>query len=337
MNLKTDNTFKLYSTNLYSVKADSLVCSIGRKTIDGTDNIFAVVEPQNPVLIYTDNSSLHAWPSMNLGREFLERKGEIVGKQQQEILSTFRGLIFNYPDYQLNVEFTKDNSIISCDIIRVRGGYKRKSPYFGYAPFGVDFIEFIPNGEVKIIKQISTPDDYDTFVIKETPKIGQVLSRKFSGVCFLDAMDLEDFIDGVSRTHTMYGSYNWKEVKGENSSDFRINSLELSINLKRHLAKLYNKTNLYYREFQVISHASFDPGPDDCYESTDEYIWAAFSFDESYLLSFLSKMASVASFTYKEDYFDSQIEIRFREEMTKNKFEELTGIHLFKLIEKTSG
>lgn len=332
-----EGTFKLYSTNLYNIKADSLICSIAKKEIDGIDNIFSVIEPQELSLMHMDNSSLHVgyWP--NLGREFLERKGVIEGKERLDILSTFRGLIFNYPDNQLNVEFKNDNTNISCDIIRVRGGYKRESPYFGYAPFGVDFIEFAPNGEVKIIKQISKPDEYDTFVIKETPKIGQVLSRKFSGVCFLDAIDLEDFIDGVSRTYTMYGSYNWKEVKGEKNSDSRIDYLELSINLKRHLAKLYSTTNLYYREFQVISHASFDPGPDDCYESTDKYMWAAFSFDESYLLSFLSKMASVASFTYKEDYFDSQIEIRFREEMTKSKFEELTGIHLFELIEKTSG
>ena len=323
-------TFKLYSTNLYSVKADSLVCSIGEKTIDGIDNIFAVVEPQNPVLMYMDNSSLHVGYS-NLGREFLERKGEIEGKQQQEILSTFRGLIFNYPDYQLNVEFKKDNSNISCDIIRVRGGYKRQFPYFGYAPFGVDFIEFTPNGEVKIIKQISNPDEYDTFVIKEIPKIGQVLSSN------LDAIDLEDYIDGVKRSYLGRGSYNWNEVKGEINSDSQISHLDLNTNLRHHLAKLYNRTNLHYRKYQVISHASFDPGYDDWYESTDKLVWAAFSFDESYLLNFLAKVASVSTFTFERDYFGGHIEIRFNDVITKSKFEELTGIHLFELISHTSG
>lgn len=325
-------TFKLYSTNLYSVKADSLVCSIGEKNIDGIDNIFAVVEPQNPVLMYMDNRSLHVGYSINLGREFLERKGKIEGKQQQEILSTFRGLIFNYPDYQLNVEFKKDESNISCDIIRVRGGYKRKPPYFGYAPFGVDFIEFAPNGEVKIIKQISNPDEYDTFVIKETPKIGQVLSRN------LDAIDLEDYIDGVKRSYQGRGIYNWKEVKGEINSPDSFSYLDLYINLEHHHARLHYSENLDYREYEVISHASFDPGPEECYESTDKFIWAAFSFDESYLLNFLAKVASVSTFTFKQcGYSQSKIEMRFNDVMTKSEFEELTGIHLFELISHTSG
>ena len=284
-----------------------------------------------------DNSSLHVGFSPYLGREFLERKGVVEDDKRQEILSFYRGLIFNYPECQLTVEFNKDNSKIICDIIRVRGGFQRKSPYFGYAPFAIDFIVFAPNGEVQIVKQISPPNEYDTFVIKEIPKIGQVLYRKFAGIRSLDAIDLEDYIDGVSRSYAMCGTYNWKNVKGDISHDSRLSSLDLQIDLKHHLATLYNTTNLYYREFQVISHASFDPGPDDCYESRDNYIWAAFSFDESFLLNFLAKMATVSTLTFEKGYFDSKIVFTFNDIMTKSKFEEMTGIHLSELIEETSG
>ena len=331
------NTFNLYSENLYRIKADSLICSISNRCIEGVENIFAVIEPHKLSLMEMDNSSLHVGFSPYLGREFLERKGVVEDDKRQEILSFYRGLIFNYPECQLTVEFNKDNSKIICDIIRVRGGFQRKSPYFGYAPFAIDFIVFAPNGEVQIVKQISTPDEYDTFVIKEIPKIGQVLYRKFAGIRSLDAIDLEDYIDGVSRSYTMCGTYNWKNVKGDISHDSRLSSLDLQIDLKHHLATLYNTTNLYYREFQVISHASFDPGPDDCYESRDKYIWAAFSFDESFLLNFLAKMATVSTFTFEKGYFDSKIVFTFNDVMTKSKFEELTGIHLSELIEETSG
>ncbi len=336
MNLER-RLFQLYSENLYRIKADSLICSISNRCIEGVNNTFAVIEPRNLALMDMDNSSLHVGNWINNGREFLERKGIIGEEKRQDILSFYRGLILNYPECQLVAEFNKDNSKITCDVIRVRGGFQRKSPYFGYAPFAIEFIVFASNGEVQIVKQISNPDEYDTFVIKEVPKIGQVLSRKFAGVCFLDAIDLEDFIDGVSRSYTMCGSYNWKNVKGDINSDSRIYSLELSINLKHHIAKLYNATNLHYREYQVISHASFDPGPDDCYESRDKYIWAAFSYDEAFLLDFLAKMASVSTFSFEKDYFDSKIVFTFNDVMTKSQFEELTGIHLSELIEETTG
>lgn len=336
MNLE-GSTFNLYSENLHRIKADSLICSISNRYIEGVENIFAVIEPHKLSLMEMDNSSLHVGFSPYLGREFLERKGVVEDDKRQEILSFYRGLIFNYPECQLTVEFNKDNSKIICDIIRVRGGFQRKPPYFGYAPFAIDFIVFAPNGEVQIVKQISAPDEYDTFVIKEIPKIGQVLSRNFAGISSLDAIDLEDYIDGVSRSYTMCGTYNWKIVKGNISHDSRISSLDLQIDLKHHLATLYSTTNLYYREFQSISHASFDPGPDDCYESRDKYNWAAFSFDESFLLNFLAKMATVSTFTFEKGYFDSKIVFTFNDVMTKSKFEELTGIHLSELIEETSG
>ncbi len=332
-----EGIFKLYCTNLYKVKANSLVCSIANKIIDGIDNIFAVIEPKSLSSLYMDNSALHVGPWTNKGREFLEMKGLIEGEKRNEIFSFFRGMIFNYPSSQLKVEFVKDHSTITCDIIRIKGGYQRKSPYFGYAPFSIEFIEFAANGEICVNKQISKPEEYDTFVIKETPKIGQILSRKFVGVNFLDAIDLEDYIDGVSHKIMNRGKYHWGEVKGSINSDSLIDSLEFSINLKNHIAKLYYQKNLHYREYQVISHASMDPGPDDCYESTDKYIWAAFSFDEAYLLSFIAKMETVSSFTYASKYFDSIICIRFKDIMSKSKFEELTGIHLLEYVETSSG
>ena len=329
--------FKLYSTNLYSVHADSLVCSIANKNIDGIDNIFAVIKPQNISLLSMDNSSLHVGYSMNIGREFLERKGIIEGEEQTEFLSFFRGMIYNYPAFELIVEFEKDHSIINCDVIRVKGGCKRELPYYGYVPFAVEFIEFAPNGEKHIIKQISDPADYETFRIKLAPKVGQILSRLFAGVCFLDAIDLDDYIDGVRHSYQGRGGYHWKEVKGDVNSDSQISSLEFSINLNSHIAKLYDRRNLYYREYQVISHASFDPGPDDCYESTDKFIWAAFSFNESFLLSFLASIETVSSFSFEKQNYENVMCIRFNKEMTKNRFEELTGIHLFELTQHTSG
>lgn len=332
-----ESTIKIYSENLYSTKSDALVCSIANKCIDGVDNIFVVIEPNNMSSMYMDNSSLHVGNWTNKGREFLEMKGIIEGEKRKEVFSCFRGMIFNYPSSQLTVEFAKDHSTITCDIIRVKGGYKRKSPYFGYAPFSVEFIEISVNGDILINKQISSPDEYDTFVIKETPKIGQILSRKFTGVNFLDAIDLEDYIDGVSHKIMNRGNYHWREVKGSVNTDSQFDSLELSINLDQHIAKLFSKKNLHYREYQVISHASMDPGPDDCYESTDKYLWAAFSFDESYLLNFLVIMASVSTLTYEKGYFGSKIIIKFVDIMTKARFEELTGIHLAELVEKTTG
>ena len=72
-------------------------------------------------------------------------------------------------------------------------------------------------------------------------------------------------------------------------------------------------------------------------ESTDKFIWAAFSFNESFLLSFLASIETVSSFSFEKQNYENVMCIRFNKEMTKNRFEELTGIHLFELTQHTSG
>lgn len=326
--------FELISTDMYYIRAKELNCKIHSFVIDETERTSVKIIPFELESVELNNRKLSARGCISEGREYIEKRRNIPKEEVNGLFSEFRGVIFGYPYYQLVINLPDEKDTITCDIVRIKGGFQNTLPWVGYAKFSVDFLELEKNGEIRLIKSFSASDAGKKFSIRKSEKVGQIISPfpDFPwGISYLNPSDLVDFINGVRTSYMGSPSHPWTELKGNIITDSIINYLNIEISFKTRTITFYNRENLYEKTYEIISHSLMDPWNDECTENTDRYIWANISFNDNTLIELiknLTKCGQVMSFDSKH--------VRFKNGIKKSEFEELTGIHLFESIIHTS-
>lgn len=328
------NLFELISTDMFYIRAQELNCKICSYVVDDAECTSVTIRPSKLESAELNNNRLTAGGRMHGAREFIEKKRNIPKEKVDEMFSQFRGVIFGYPFYNLVVNFQDDKETITCDIVRIKGGFKNPFPWIGYAKFEVDFLVIDKKGDLQLIKSLNATNVGKTFSIRKTERSGQIIGR-FPDFPwrhpYLNPSDLVDFINGVHTSYMGATPHPWAEIKGNVLNDSTISYLNIVISFKSRTITFYADENLYKNTYEVISHSSMDPWNDEITESTDRYIWAIFSFNEKSLIDIIRNLSTseqVKSFDNKH--------VRFEKGIKKSEFEELTGIHLFESIIETS-
>lgn len=242
-----------------------------------------------------------------------------IQENNENILMGFRGVVTGYPNMQFSIRFNSDvseannNPLISCDVIEIL--YSR-----------INFYKFAPNGEVKLIKQI-THNKCD-FTIFGQELNGQILSKEMGG--HLSPYDIVDFIYDCNTIHKNSSTYKREKVLGNITDDSIFNYLLFDIR-KQYVYLTY--TEILHQESYKIFNKDVE-----CLDTTYRYLWAIYRFQSSYhLVKFINQITQIADIIQQDkENYSGDIEyiqmFKFKKGISKNEFELATGIHLFESI-----
>lgn len=339
MKKSDSNVFELLSTNMYYISSNKLRCKIHSEKINDEEISFVSLLPWSywdtkSYNIELNNSCLTRGCMIHGVREFIEKKETLNEEAKEKFLSHFRGIIIGYPYFSLSINSSDEIEEFTCDVIRIKGGFKNPFPYVGYNDFSIDFLIFESDGKITKYKSFNKNDIDKSFEIRKVPKIGQVMAtsnvNQYS-TGLLNPTDLADFIDGVKSSYMGRPPHKWNEIIGTIENDSEIPYLNIRIDFENHMFSLSYHENLFQRTYEIISHASMDPWNEERTDSRDRIIWATFSFDENELVHFIKKLSQSEIVENITGNF-----IKFKSPVKKSFFTKLTGIHLFETISESS-
>lgn len=230
----------------------------------------------------------------------------------QTNLSGFRGGISAYPTNRLKVKALSAQEF-TCDIIIIKGGQLRKSPYGGFVPFCIGLYSVRFDGQITEIYNFQ--DTEGMLDIKTVHNIGQ----------FMVPCNIRFLMDLITKQHLTYQGWSYFQgdsfINKEITNDTFITKLHFSINFPRQCAHVEIEENIWQKTHIIRSHASDD---EEETEYEDRHIYASFVFTETSLIKFISNVNTIASW--------QATDIVFFKKTLKSEFEKVTGIHLIETI-----